>query len=161
MKKVLLLVLLTGSILLAQPTINGIGNDASYITVGTWTQGNTGFGDHGIKQLKAYNDGNYLYVMIIGEAESNFNEIYLYINSSGAGDGVTAGTQLPAGNDGSSPFSSFRPTMDFQIDYAFRLSSGPSNAYVSIIRYLENGNTDTYLGGPANDGSVLTVSSGT
>jgi hypothetical protein len=162
MKNFATMILLLFTCANAQPTVDGIGNDGAYISLASWTQLSTGFGDHGIKQLKAYSDATHLYVMIIGEAESNFNEIYLYINGSSATDGASAATQLPAGSDGSSPFNSCRPSMDFQVDYGIRLTSGntPSNVYCSIINYRSSGNTDTYLGGPANNGTVENVSSG-
>jgi hypothetical protein len=163
MKKAALLFVVFFTYAFSQPTINGVGSDGDYISVASWTQLNTGFGDHGIKELKGYSDGTNLYLMVVGEIESNFNELYLFINVSDASDGLAAGTQLPAGNDGSSPFNSFTPTLDFQVDYGIRLTSGsdPSSAYTSIINYRGGGNTDTYIGGPTNDGSVQNVSSGT
>ena len=119
----------------------------------------SGFGDHGLTNLFGYQDGTNLYVMVVGEVESNENEAYIFINAS-TPTGVAAGTQLPAGSDGPSPFSSFRPTNDFQTDFGLRLTSAATSAFVSVIDYRNGGNTDTFLGTIANDGTATTVAAG-
>lgn len=148
---------------LAQPTVDGnlsVADQLFYNQLASWTQANTGFGDHGMLELWAYADATDLYIMIVGEAESNFNEFYAYIGAT-TPSGVSAGTQLPAGSDGGSPFANARPTLDFEGDYALRLTSGnASNAFVSIVNYTSGGNTDTFLGTIANDGTPSTVSGG-
>ena len=155
----LFLTLLSVHCLNAQ-TINGLLGAESYYPLATWTQANTGFGDHGIKSLNAVNDGTNLYVMIVGECENNGNDLFLFINVSDVTTGVNAGTQLPAGNDGLSPFNNCRPTHDFQVDFGTRLTVAGTDAFSSIIDYRSGGNTDTYIGNCMTSGAATTVSSG-
>ena len=153
--------ILISSMALAQPTIDGSkSGDSDYIKLGEWTQANTGFGDHGIKELLAYSDASDLYIMVVGEIESNFNELFIFIGVTSESN-VTAGTQLPTGSDGSSPFNSLNPTLDFDASFGIRMTSGnSSNAFPSIIDYRSSGNTDTFLTTIANDGTSSTISSG-
>lgn len=146
-----------------QPTIDGTINTSNYQQLAEWTQNDTGFGDHGILELWAERDSDNLYVFVVGEAESNDNELYLFMDVSSQ-NGVASGTQLPAGDDNLSPFNSLQPTNDFETDYGLRLTSGDPDAFVSIIDYVswQSGNAnDTFLGTIANDGTPLTVSGGT
>ena len=105
----LFLMLLSVSFINAQ-TINGLLGSESYYPLATWTQANTGFGDHGMKSLNVVNDGTNLYIMVVGECENNSNDFFLFINVNDVTTGVNAGSQLPSGSDGSSPFSGCRPT---------------------------------------------------
>ena len=146
-----------------QPTIDGTINTSNYQQLAEWTQANTGFGDHGILELWAERDGDNLYVFVVGEVESNSNELYLFIDVDSQ-NGIASGTQLPAGGDSFSPFSSFQPTNDFETDYGLRLTSGDPDAFVSIVDYVswQSGTADdTFLGTIANDGTPSTVSGGT
>ncbi|WP_176521580.1 T9SS type A sorting domain-containing protein [Longimonas halophila] len=151
-----------------QPTIDGTINTSNYQQLAEWTQSDTGFGDHGILELWAERDGDNLYVFVLGEAESNGNEFYLFIDVDSQ-SGVASGTQLPSGNDGLSPFASFQPTNDFETDYGLRLQSGVNNdpnddAFVSIVDYVawESGDAeDTFLGTLPNDGTTVSVDGGT
>ena len=105
----------------AQPTIDGASGDADYELLAEWTQANTGFGDHGMKALYAYQDGNNLYVMIEGEAEDNGNTFLLFIDISSQ-SGVAAGTAIPRGTDDLSPLNQYSGTVhDFETDYAVRI----------------------------------------
>jgi hypothetical protein len=160
--RALLFSIVLSGMAVAQPTIDGSSSgDTDYILLAEWTQANTGFGDHGITELLAYTDATDLYIMVVGEIESNFNELYVFIGVSTESN-VSAGTQLPTGSDGSSPFNSFNPTLDFDASFGIRLTSGnSSNAFSSIIDYRSAGNTDTFLTTIANDGTASTISSGT
>lgn len=145
-----------------QPTIDGTIDTGAYQQLAEWTQSNTGFGDHGILELWAERDDDMLYVFLMGEAESNGNELYLFVDINSQ-DGVAAGSSLPAGSDGPSPFSALQMTNDFETDYGLRLSSSTSESFVSIIDYVswQTGTAeDTFLGSLANDGTPLTVNSG-
>lgn len=162
----LALVFIMPNLGIAQPTVDGSSSsDPSYIKLGEWTQNNTGFGDHGMLELYGYVNGNKLYVMVVGEAESNFNEFYVFLNGDSP-TGVSSGTQLPSGSDSGSPFSGFQPTNDFETDYGVRLTvdGNGNDAYVSIIDYVDYGGsgnaTDTFLGTIGVDGTKFTVGSG-
>lgn len=147
-----------------QPIIDGMDNgDIQYLEKATWTEGDTGFGDYGMVALKAREDGYYLYILVEGVVEnksSEFNEFYLFINSSSETNGLPAGNQLPAGNDGSSPFIDAQPTLDFEVDYGLRLTVGNSQGYTSIIDYTSGGNTDTYLTALGIDGTPVHIYTG-
>ena len=65
----------------AQPTIDGDrAGDSDYEFLAAWNQNDTGFGDHGILELSAFENGSDLYLNIIGEAENNGNCILLFVN---------------------------------------------------------------------------------
>lgn len=141
--------------------VDGDTTDASYVSIGTFT-GSHSYGDHGLLELKAYADATDLYFGIVGESEDNSgNELYLFFGSNGSSAGVAAGTQLPAGSDGLSPFgggSAFRPRLDFECDFGIRMTrdSGP-NTYVSIVDYRSGGNTDTFIANLGAGGSHTQV----
>ena len=142
-----------------QPTINGTIDTNEYEQLAEWTEGDTGFGDHGMLELWAERDDEYLYVFIVGEAESNGNHFFLFIDVDSQ-DGVSSGTQLPAGDDEASPFSEFQPTNDFETDYGIRLTALGDDAFVSIADYVswDSGDAnDTFLAGVSDDGAAETV----
>lgn len=154
-------VVLFGTGLVAQPTIDGSDTgDGDYVSLATWTQANTGFGDHGIVELKGYADATHLYIMMLGECESNFNDLFLFINSSSEINGLFAGSNLPSGSDGLSPFNAFTGKLDMEVDYGVRLTGDATQAYVSIINYTNFGNTDEFLATIANDGTPTTIAGG-
>ena len=145
----------------AQPTIDGASGDADYELLAEWTQANTGFGDHGMKALYAYQDGNNLYVMIEGEAEDNGNTFLLFIDISSQ-SGVAAGTAIPRGTDDLSPLNQYSGTVhDFETDYAVRIGSTTSNgsnvAFTSIADYTsltsQGRANEEFLAGPNSDNS--------
>ncbi len=150
----------------AQPVVDGVSTgDSQYMTLATWTQGTgqTGFGDFGMMELDGYTDATNLYVLIKGVCENNYNEFFLLIHNTNSSNSLAAGTQLPAGSDNGSPFFNFKPTLDFDVDFGLRLTTGgtPNTGYISIIDYRNSGNTDTYLGSVSDDGTKTTVSGGT
>ncbi len=164
MKKVLIVLLfLINSVYFAQPVIDGVSTgDTDYLSLATWTQVSTGFGDFGVVELDAFSDNANLYILVKGVCENNFNEFYVFIHDVSSASSLASGTQLPAGSDSGSPFFGFKPTLDFDVDFGLRLTGGNSNnAFVSIVDYRSSGNTDTFLGTIADNGTLTAVTSGT
>jgi hypothetical protein len=129
-------------------------------------QNDTGFGDHGILELSAYEDGASLYLNVIGEAENNGNCILLFINLASQ-DGVDAGTAIPPGTDNLSPFNQYGGTIhDFETDFGFRLCATDDNgtstptpaAFVSAIDYRSLGSAsnapEEFLPGPNSNSTI-------
>ena len=160
--------------LAAQPTIDGsVAGDSDYITLGQWTQDETGFGDHGMVELRGYADGSNLYVAVVGECESNGNEFFVFIGHDDAG-GISAGTALPGGDDNISPFASFQPTNDFEVDYGLRITASADCdgdtagdqpcAFASVIDYVNltggGQGDDQFRSSISVDGAPTTYSGG-
>jgi hypothetical protein len=140
-------------------TVDGDTSDGAYNLLASWTQADTGFADHGITDLYYSTDGTNLYLAVTGEIENGGNHLYIFFGHDSA-TGVTAGTQLPTGTDGFSPFNATQPTLDFEGDFGVRLTSSGSDAFVSIIDYRSGGNTDTFLEQLLNDGTPSTETDG-
>ena len=151
----------------AQPTIDGDrSGDADYEFLAAWNQNDTGFGDHGILELSAFENGSDLYLNIIGEAENNGNCILLFVNLASQ-DGVDAGTAIPPGTDNLSPFNDYSGTIhDFETDFGFRLCATNDNgtstptpaAFVSAIDYRSLGSAtnapEEFLPGPNSNSTI-------
>jgi hypothetical protein len=131
----------------AQVVVDGsIDAAEGYTSLSTYTANNTGFGDHGIKEMLVKAEGRRLNVFLKGECEWNGNNFILFIDVPGR-TGIPLGSALPSGDDPQSPFAYINTKMDMQCDYAFRVASSnfwqPIDGviYPSLINY-----TKTYAG---------------
>jgi hypothetical protein len=95
----------------------------------------------GVTGLKAYASPESLYVAVEGkvrngQGDDTFRELIVLVNASTV-DGVDAGTPLPPGNAGDSPFSSIDSMrVDMETDFGVRLTGGNSEqAFASIADY--------------------------
>lgn len=154
----------------AQITVDGkitaaeIGTGTGkYQLVSTYA-GTHSAGTLGLQSLYIGESATKLYIMVVGSAETadNYPGIVVYLNVPGK-TGVAAGTQLKGGDKGDSPLK-HTPTMDFETDYGFRLTTAPvgnGSTYYSYVDYT-SGNTasvaDSYQGEGTKTGSVLTAS---
>jgi len=162
------LLVLSPLLVQAQPTLDGdIDGDDEYIQLAEWTQGDTGFGDHGMNALYGYQDGNTLYVAIVGEAEDNGNAFLLFIDVSSQ-SGIAPGDSLPGTTDGLSPLDGYGDTdggatHDFETDFGVRISSSDDGstpgAFVSIADYRSLNDDDnapeTFLEGSLTNGQMI------
>jgi len=113
-------------------------------------------------ELFAFQDGTNLYIMIEGESENNFNNILFFVDISSQ-DGVDAGTALPSGTDGQSPFSRYSGTIqDFETDFGVRIGVGNQDGapvgFVSIVDFRttnsEGNAPEQFLDGPETNGAI-------
>jgi hypothetical protein len=142
-------------------TVDGQTDDAKYRPLGTSpadqpadspTPAFTG----GVVGLNAYAGPDSLYVALEGkfrngQGDGTFRDMLLFVNSSNV-DGVDAGTLLPAGSAGDSPFGYVDSTrMDMETDFGVRVTGGNSAVgYVSIADYAG------YVAGDStSDGKVM------
>jgi len=125
-------------------------------------------------ELYATQDGQNLYVNIVGEVENNGNAFYLGIDVSSQ-TGVAAGTALPGaavdeGPGGTRAFNAYQATHDFETDYGIVLKgTGSSSASMGVINYVADTTDDgrapfEYLTADGdttfvNDGSAVSLSS--
>lgn len=168
-RHLLFLSMFCSALLLAQPAIDGVINDAQYSTIGTYTSGQNGFGnDNDLGALKFYADGVTMYIGITGEIASNDN-IVLFFNFSGYSGrtGTLAGT-------GSSSAGVFRTsltaetygldgaTMDMDVDYAlaFNEGVGTTNLYLDAARFGTTGYINSGYVGSSDQSGNSAVHSG-
>ncbi|MBN8588473.1 MAG: T9SS type A sorting domain-containing protein [Rhodothermia bacterium] len=164
MKKILLLLLLLPVTLLAQPVVDGQGGDPCYKSQGTFSGSNGTFGDWGVKEVQACTHSQTLYIFLKGAVNpTGYHDILVFINATDKTGGIPAGAagEIPAGNDGLSPFNkyAFPLSNPIETDYGVRLTADAANlkGYVSHINYL-TGNTDAYLGEVTYGGTAVTYS---
>ncbi len=84
--KQLLLILLVFSfteVCLAQPTVDGIIDDAQYTTLASYTGASNWSPNNQLGAIKYYTDGNRMYIGISGVIEQNWNKLLLLVNFSG------------------------------------------------------------------------------
>ncbi|WP_303311090.1 T9SS type A sorting domain-containing protein [Hymenobacter sp. BT730] len=150
----------------AQITVDGkvsaseIGTGLNHYQLVSTYAGTHSAGTLGLQSLYIGESATKLYIMVVGAAETadNYPGIVVYLNVPGK-TGVPAGTQLKGGADGQSPLK-HTPTMDFETDYGFRVTTSPANmtpAYFSFVDYT-NGNTaqvpDSYQGEGVKTGTA-------
>ena len=122
--------------------------------------------DRGLQSMYVGYSATTLNIMVVGAIEatgSNYRAMVVYLNTPGR-TGIARGTQLPGGNDGSSPLSQ-KPTMDMETDYGFRVNvggtgNGATDVYFSRVTYVSGStvaaNTDTYIGSGNKSGTAVT-----
>lgn len=144
---------------LAQPTINGSASDTCYGSAKTTFTGSNGttWGDWGIKAIYACAENQTLYITLNGAIKNgNYEDMLVFINVSNQ-QGLAANGEIPGGNDGLSPFNKYKfPSLNpIQTDFGLRLTLNPSltEGYVSLISYMNGGNTDTYQGTVSSTGT--------
>lgn len=123
--------------------------------------------DHGLKALYIGTSATKLYVAVVGsfEQSASYPAIIGYLNLPGK-TGVPAGTKLIGGAASDSPLK-IKPTMDFEVDYGFRVTFDKditSNGYYSFADYTKGNSAsvpDTYQGSVAKTGAPLTASATT
>ena len=140
--------------------------DGKYQLVSSYT-GTHSVLDKGLKSLYIASSATKLYVAVVGSFEQtgSYPAVIGYINVPGK-TGVAAGTKLVGGAANDSPLK-IKPTMDFEVDYGFRLTFDADitkSAYFSYADY-SNGNAaavpDTYQGGATKTGTALVASATT
>ncbi|MEM8560308.1 MAG: T9SS type A sorting domain-containing protein [Bacteroidota bacterium] len=144
---------------LAQPTIDGIGDDPDYLPLGTYTQGQ-GFGDWGLIELKAFADATDLYIYVGGTTESNFNSLYIWLDIDSQTTGTPTGTALPSSFGG---FEQATPTLDLPTtEWGIRLTHGgdPDTGFINVVSYAGTSAADVFLGALAVDGSASSPDAG-
>lgn len=116
-----------------------------YQLVGTYTNAHS-VADRGLKALYVGTTATTLNVMVVASPEQP-NGVYtamdFYLHAPNKTNGVPAGTRLPGVSVASGPnYSPLRhhPTMDFQTDYGFRITTSPFNdtnnaIYLSRVDY--------------------------
>lgn len=121
--------------------------------------------DRGLQTMYIGYTATTLNIMVVGAIEatgSNYRAMVVYLNTPGR-TGIAQGTQLPGGNDGSSPLSQ-KPTLDMETDYGFRVNVGgtgnaATDVYFSRVTYVSNStvaaNTDTYIGSGNKSGTAV------
>lgn len=133
-----------------------------YQLVSSYT-GTHSVADHGLKTLYIGTSDTKLYIAVVGSFEqgTSYPAVIAYLNLPGV-TGVPAGTKLAGGAAGDSPLK-ITPTMDFEVDYAFRLTVDKditSNGYYSFADYSK-GNAapvpDTYQGSAPKTGAPITA----
>lgn len=133
--------LLTATISMAQPTIDGTVNDAEYSTIGTFTSGRDGFGSsNNLNLLRYYQDGTNLYVGLSCDLTSNDN-VVIFLNFSGY-TGRTTGTLAGSSSSSTGVFTTSGggldgAKMDMDVDFAFAFNegSGSTNLYLDAARF--------------------------
>lgn len=123
--------------------------------------------DRGLKALYVGSTATTLNVMVVASPEkTDYNAVVLYLDMPNK-SGIAAGTRLAGGDDNSSQLR-HRPTLDFQADYAFRITvspisnTGTFNVYLSKLDYTAQPNAagkypDKYLGPTDKTGAPLNV----
>ena len=103
-----------------------------YQLVGTYTNAHS-VADRGLKALYVGTTATTLNVMVVASPEQA-NGVYtamdFYLHAPNKTNGIPAGTRLPGVSVASGPnYSPLRhhPTMDFQTDYGFRITTSPLN----------------------------------
>ncbi len=151
---------------LSPPIIDGtINTIENYTLIGTYGPGkdSTGFGPHGVIHLYAKKSNDKITFFLAGNAESNGNNLAIYLGASGVAGGITAGSQLPAADDPDGCFDASRPTLDFECDMAIRIGASGDNGgsfYMSAVNYaapVASKYIDVYLGNQPNNGTTRTV----
>lgn len=157
----------------AQFTVDGqvsaaeIGTGSGkYQLLSTYTNAHS-VADRGLKSLYMGTTATTLNVMVVASPEkTDYNALVLYVDMPNK-SGIAAGTRLPGGDDNSSQLR-HRPTLDFQADYAFRITvsplsnTGTFNVYLSKLDYTAAPNAsgkypDKYLGPTDKTGAALSV----
>ncbi|MCR5886903.1 T9SS type A sorting domain-containing protein [Hymenobacter sp. J193] len=154
----------------AQFTVNGtldaneVGTgQGKYQLVGTYT-GAHSITDRGLKALYVGTTATTLNVMVVASAEiDGYNSLVLYLDTPNK-TGIAANTQLPGstngGNDGRESLRQ-RPTLDMEVDYAFRCTTSPfrneNNAiYLSRVDYTKMPYDEVGMGAGRKDGTLTT-----
>ncbi|QKG55305.1 T9SS type A sorting domain-containing protein [Hymenobacter sp. BRD128] len=174
------LVALTAASLSAQAqfTVDGTLSPAEigtgtgkYQLVGTYTGTTThSVADRGLKALYVGTTATTLNIMVVASPETTgYNALALYLDVPNK-TGVAAGTRLGGGDDASSQLRS-RPTLDMQVDYAFRVTTSPlantaDQSYYSKLDYTATPNAtgqypDKYLGPTNKTGTPLVITDAT
>ncbi|GAB4405151.1 MAG: hypothetical protein OHK0039_05980 [Bacteroidia bacterium] len=158
-----LLSLLLPAALFAQPTVDGIINDPSYVVIATYTGTNDGFGtSNDLGALHLYSDGTDLYLGITGELENNGNQFAIFLDFSGYG-GAPAGTALPVGSGypGNLAGTILASELDFLLHANRGNGSTPNSLYIDAVRYGTTSILGTgYVGEVNLTGSSTYVSTG-
>ncbi|HCR48920.1 MAG TPA: hypothetical protein DIW24_04780, partial [Bacteroidetes bacterium] len=165
MKKLFALIFFLPTFAFTQPVVDGQGGDPCYKVQGSFSGSNGTFGDWGVKEVQACTQNQTLYVFVKGAVNpTNYHDILVFINASDK-TGIPAGTagEIPAGNDGLSPFHqyAFPITNPIETDYGVRLTADAANlkGYVSHINYTGTpSNLDVYLGEVTYGGASVTYS---
>lgn len=123
----------------AQPTIDGLMNDADYLQVLTYTGGNNGFGDNNdLGALYFYADGTAMYLGIPGELESSSanNQIVVFFDFSGYG-GIGTGVDFPGGGAPQLSNSLAGTNLPADVDYLLAGNRGSTAGqfFVDAVRY--------------------------
>jgi hypothetical protein len=121
--------------------VDGRTSDPRYILLGTSpAEPGAGFSE-GIVGLKAYSGPDSLFIAVEGKLRANqsddsYQEIIVFLNASST-DGVAAGTPLPSGSDGPSPFRVLDGMrMDIETDVGIRVTgANDARAFVSVVDY--------------------------
>ncbi|MEM8600530.1 MAG: T9SS type A sorting domain-containing protein [Bacteroidota bacterium] len=151
-----LFVLLLALPLAAQPTVDGIGDDAEYELLGTYTQ-SQGFGDWGLIELKGFADATDLYLYVGGTTESNFNSLYIWLDIDSQTSGTPSGTPLPTTSGG---FDGANPTLDLPTtEWGIRLThgdpgDGSDTGFINVASYSGSSAAEVFLGALAVDGTA-------
>ncbi|RNC85816.1 MAG: T9SS C-terminal target domain-containing protein [Balneola sp.] len=150
-------------LLLAQITIDGISDEPEYSTLAT-SNGNDGFGStNTMDDLKYFADGEYIYIGIPGDLDSN-NNYAIFLDFSGydgtpAGDVVGESSTIGFFDDENFDGSK----LDFEVDYAFGMNEGSTTTdfYVDAVRYGSTGALFQwdYLGSTGQDGTSTSLPS--
>lgn len=137
-----------------------------YQLAGAYTNAHS-VADRGLKALYVGTTATTLNVLLVASPEkTDYNALVFYLDMPNK-TGIAAGTRLPGGDDNTSQLR-HRPTLDFQADYAFRITvsplsnTGTFNVYLSKLDYTATPNTagrypDKYLGPTDKTGAALTV----
>ena len=145
-------------------TVDGNTTEDRYFDLGTSPPEPGGSFTGGVTGLRAYNGPDSLYIAVEGkvrngQGDGTFREMMLFINSDGV-DGVDAGTMLPPGSDGLSPFCCVDSTrMDMETDFGIRLSGGDDpQAFASFADYAGYVAGDSTGSGQVMDSFEATLS---
>lgn len=109
-----------------------------YQLVGTYTNAHS-VADRGLKALYVGTTATTLNVMVVASPEIDngvYSALVFYLHAPSKTNGIAAGTQLPgvsvASGNNYSPLRQ-RPTLDFQCDYGFRITTSPLNNSTNAI----------------------------
>ncbi|MEM9999167.1 MAG: T9SS type A sorting domain-containing protein [Bacteroidota bacterium] len=140
---------------LAQPIVDGVGDDAEYEFLGAFTQAaDRGFGDWGLIELKAFADATDLYIYVGGTTESNFNSLYIWLDIDSQTTGTPSGTALTPTSGG---FDGANPTLELPTtEWGIRLTHGgdPDTGFINVVSYAGTSAADVFLGSLAVDGTA-------
>ncbi|MBG8552146.1 T9SS type A sorting domain-containing protein [Hymenobacter guriensis] len=143
---------------------NEVGTgEGKYQLVGTYT-GAHSITDRGLKALYVGTTATTLNVMVVASSEiDGYNSLVFYLDTPNK-TGIAANTQLPGstngGNDGRESLRQ-RPTLDMEVDYAFRCTTSPfrneNNAiYLSRVDYTKTPYDEVGMGAGRKDGTLTT-----